>query len=90
MELLDFIKSSVLYLLVHMEFSLYLSFYLRCSLGGYTVSTTTGFLVEIVEALAPQSHRRIPRKCPQYHMSTCSIHRRVTGSGHLLNGGLRA
>jgi hypothetical protein len=45
----------VLYLLVHMELSLCLSFYLRCSLGGYTVSTTVGFPVEIMEALAPQS-----------------------------------
>jgi hypothetical protein len=32
-----------------------LSFYLRCSLEGYTVGTTVGFRVEIVEALAPQS-----------------------------------
>jgi hypothetical protein len=30
-----------------------LSFYLRRSLGGYTVGTTAGFLVEIVEDLAP-------------------------------------
>jgi hypothetical protein len=29
----------------------------RCSLGGYTVGTTTRFPVKIVEALAPQSHR---------------------------------
>jgi hypothetical protein len=53
MELWDFIKLSVLYLLVHMELSFRLSFYLRRSLGGYTVGTTTGFPVEIVEALAP-------------------------------------
>jgi hypothetical protein len=55
MELWDLIKSSVLYLLVHMELSLRLSFYLRCSLGGYTVGTTMGFPVKIMEALAPQS-----------------------------------
>jgi hypothetical protein len=36
-----------------MEFSLRLSFYLRCSLGGYMVGTTAGFLVKIMEALAP-------------------------------------
>jgi hypothetical protein len=70
-----------------MEFSLRLSFYLRRSLGGYMVGTTAGFLVKIVEALAPQSHRRIPQKCPQYYMSTCSAHCRVTGFGHWLNGG---
>jgi hypothetical protein len=38
-----------------MELSLRLSFYLRRSLGGYTVGTNMGYLVEIVEALAPQS-----------------------------------
>jgi hypothetical protein len=89
MELWDFIKSLVLYLSVHMELSLHLSFYLRRNLGGYTVGTTAGFPVEIMEALALQSHHRIPWKCPQYHMSTCSSHRRVIGSDHLLNGGLR-
>jgi hypothetical protein len=36
-----------------MELSLCLSFYLRRSLGGYTVGTTMGFLVEIVQALTP-------------------------------------
>jgi type III secretory pathway component EscS len=36
-----------------MELSLCLSFYFRCSLGGYTVGTTVGFLVEIVQALTP-------------------------------------
>jgi hypothetical protein len=35
-----------------MELSLCLSFYLRRGLKGYTVGTTTGFPVEIVEALA--------------------------------------
>jgi hypothetical protein len=49
------------------------------------VDTTAGLLPEIMEALAPHSHCRIPWKCPQYHMSTCSIYRRVTGSGHPLN-----
>jgi hypothetical protein len=78
----------MLYQLVHIKLSLHLSFYLRRSLGGYMVGTTTGFLVGIVEALAPQSSRRIPRTCPQYHISTCSTHRRVTDSGHRLNRGL--
>jgi hypothetical protein len=41
-----------------MEFSLYLSFYHRRGLGGYTVGTTTEFPVEIVEALAPQSRHK--------------------------------
>jgi hypothetical protein len=89
MELWDFIKSSALYLLVHMELGLCQSFYLSRSLGAYTVGSTKGFAVEIMEALALQSHHQIPWKCPQYHMSTCSAHRRVIGSGHLLNGGLR-
>jgi capsule polysaccharide modification protein KpsS len=53
MESWGFFKSSVSYLLVHMELSLHLSFYLRHSLGGYTVDTTTGFPVMIVYALAP-------------------------------------
>jgi hypothetical protein len=56
-ELWDFIRSTVLYLLVHTEHSLHLSFYLICSLGGYTVGTTAGIPVEILEALAPQPHR---------------------------------
>jgi hypothetical protein len=57
MEPWNFIKSSALYLLVHMELSLRMSFYLRCNLRGYTVGTTPGFLVEIMEALDMQSHR---------------------------------
>jgi hypothetical protein len=36
-----------------MELSLYLSFYLKHSLGGYTVDTTAGFPVNIMEPLAP-------------------------------------
>jgi hypothetical protein len=36
-----------------MELSLRLRFYLRHSLRGYTGDTTVGFLVMIVEALAP-------------------------------------
>jgi hypothetical protein len=52
MEPWDFIKSSTLYLSVHMELSLRLSFYLRCSLGGYTVGTNMRFPPEIVVALA--------------------------------------
>jgi hypothetical protein len=63
-----------------MELILHLSFYLRCSLGGYTVGTTVGFQVETVEALAPQPHHRIPWRHPQYHMSTNSISHRVTSS----------
>jgi hypothetical protein len=74
MEPWDFIKSSALYLSVHMELSLRLSFYLKHSLAGYTVGTTVGFPVEIVEALALQFHSRIPQKCPQYHMRTCYAH----------------
>jgi hypothetical protein len=49
----DFFKSSVLYLLVHIELNLRLSFYLRHSLRGYTVDTTMGFPIKIMEALAP-------------------------------------
>jgi hypothetical protein len=36
-----------------MELSLHLCFYLRHNLGGHMVHTTVGFLVKIVEALAP-------------------------------------
>jgi hypothetical protein len=36
-----------------MEHSLRLSFYLRHNLRGYTVDTTVGFPVKIVEALVP-------------------------------------
>jgi hypothetical protein len=57
MESWDFIKLLALYLSVHMELSIRLSFYLIRSLGGYIVGTTMRFPVEIVEALAPQSHR---------------------------------
>jgi hypothetical protein len=52
MELWGFFKSSALYLSVHIELSLHLSFYLRHSLGGYMMDTTTGFPVKIMEALA--------------------------------------
>jgi hypothetical protein len=65
MEPWGFIKSSTQNKVVHMELSLRLSFYLRHSLGGYMVGTAIGFLVEIMEALAPQPCRRIQRKCPQ-------------------------
>jgi hypothetical protein len=84
----DFIKSSVLYLSVHMKLSLHLTFYLRRGLWSYMVDTTAGFPVEIVEALAPQSHRQIPRECAHYHISTYSAHRRVIGNSHPLDGGL--
>jgi hypothetical protein len=50
MEPWDFNKSSVLLLLVDMECSLSQSFYLRHSLKCYTVCTTVGFLVKIMEA----------------------------------------
>jgi hypothetical protein len=73
-----------------MKPSLHLSFYIRHSLGGYTVDTTAAFHIKIMEALAPSSPHRIPRKHPQYHMRTCSAHCQVTGSGHPLNGGLGA
>jgi hypothetical protein len=43
MKLWDFIKLSELYLLVHLELRLHLSFYLRRSLRGYMVGTTIGF-----------------------------------------------
>jgi hypothetical protein len=71
-----------------MEFSLCLSFYLRHNLMSYVVGNTMGFPVEIVQALLQQSCYRIPWKCPQYHMSGYSAHRRVIGSGLLLNRGL--
>jgi hypothetical protein len=89
MELWGFIKSSMLYQSVHKELSLHLSFYLRRSLGGYTVGTTAGFLVKIVEAFAPSSRHRIPWNCLQHHMRTCSAHCQLTNSCYPLNGGLR-
>jgi hypothetical protein len=49
-----------------------------------------GIPVKIVEVLALPSHRRIPRKCRQLHMSTCSAHGRVTGYTHSLDGGLKS
>jgi hypothetical protein len=53
MEPWGFIKSSVQNKVVHIELSFCLSFHLRRSLRGYIVATTIGFLIEIVEALAP-------------------------------------
>jgi hypothetical protein len=47
-----------------MELNLHLIFYLRRSLEGYKVGITAGFQVEIIEALATQSHCQIPQKCP--------------------------
>jgi hypothetical protein len=67
-----FIKSSAPYQSIHMKLSFCLSFYLRRNLGGYTVDITAGFPAKIREALALQSRHRISRKCPQYHMGTCS------------------
>jgi hypothetical protein len=63
MELWGFIKPLAQNKVVHMELRLYLIFYLRRSLKGYTVGTTVGFLVKFMEALAPRSHRQIPQKC---------------------------
>jgi hypothetical protein len=59
MESWDFIKSSALYLSVHMELSVRLSFLPQMQPRGYTVGTTVGFPIKIVEALAPQSRRQI-------------------------------
>jgi hypothetical protein len=36
-----------------MELSLRVNFYRRHNLGGYTVDTTAGLSIKIVEALAP-------------------------------------
>jgi hypothetical protein len=71
-----------------MELSLRLSFYVRHSLGGYTVGTTVGFPVETMEALVLLCHCQIPQKYPQYHMNTYLAHRRLIGSGHPLDEGL--
>jgi hypothetical protein len=76
MELWGFIKPSTSNQAVHTKFSLHLSFYLRCSLRGYTVGATTEFLIEIMEALARQPCHRIQRMCPQQRMSTYSASRR--------------
>jgi hypothetical protein len=56
--------SSALNRTVHLQLSLCLSFYLRRSLGGYTVGTTARFRVEIVEALAPQISPLNPAEVP--------------------------
>jgi hypothetical protein len=53
MEPWAFIKPSAHNQALHMELSLRSSFYLRCNLEGYTVSTTVGFPIKIIEALAP-------------------------------------
>jgi hypothetical protein len=47
-----------------MQLSLRLSFHLRHSLGGYTVGTTTGFWVKIMEDLAPQTSPLNPAEVP--------------------------
>jgi hypothetical protein len=57
MELWGFDKSSAQNQAVHLELSLDLSIYLKRSIRGYTVGTTIGFPVKIVDALAPRSHR---------------------------------
>jgi hypothetical protein len=46
---------------LHIELSLRLSFQLSRSLESYMVSTTVGFQVTTMEALAPWSHNRILR-----------------------------
>jgi hypothetical protein len=74
MEPWGFIKSSVQNNAVHMKLSLCLSFYLKRGYGGYTMGTTVGFPIKIMETLAPQHHRRITQKCPQKHMSTYFAH----------------
>jgi hypothetical protein len=53
MELWGFDKSSAQNQAVHLELSLGMSIYLKRSIRGYTVGTTTGFPIEIVDALAP-------------------------------------
>jgi hypothetical protein len=65
MEPWGFIKLSAQNQAIHMKLSLHLSFYLGHSLRGYTVGTTAGFPVKIVEALTPRSHHQILWKCPQ-------------------------
>jgi hypothetical protein len=87
MKLWDFIKSSALYLSVHMERSLRLSFTSNVASGVHG-GHHHGIPIQDRGGFSPAS-RRIPQKFPQYHMSTCSIHHRVTGSGHPLNEGLR-
>jgi hypothetical protein len=57
MELRGFIKSSAQNNVIHMELRLRLSFFLKRSLEGYTLGTTTGYPVKTMEALAPRSHR---------------------------------
>jgi hypothetical protein len=47
-----------------MQLSLGLSFYLKRSLRGNMVGTTTGFQVKIVEALAPQTSLLNPTEVP--------------------------
>jgi hypothetical protein len=85
-----FIKLIALYLSVLMQLCLCLSFYLRRSHVGYIVGTTKGFPIEIMDALAPESHRQISWKCPHYYMSTCSVHRRVIDSTTHSTEGSRA
>jgi hypothetical protein len=68
MEPWDFIKTSVLYLLRHMELILRLSFYLRRCLGGYTLGTTMGFPVEMVGTCSTQGSRATAGVIyPRYH-----------------------
>jgi hypothetical protein len=53
MEQWGFFKLLALYLSVHMELSLHLSFHLRRNLGEYMVGTTARFQIKLMEALAP-------------------------------------
>jgi hypothetical protein len=61
---------------IYMDLSLLLSFYLKHSLGSYTVATTVGFPVKIIKGLAPQSpatrsmedsEATVGVKYPRYH-----------------------
>jgi hypothetical protein len=88
MEPWGFFKSSTLYLSIHMKLSLRLSFYLKRSLGGYTVHMTVRFQVELVEALAPMISPSNPTEVSLVPYENCSNNRRVTGFSHPLNTGL--
>jgi hypothetical protein len=56
MELWGLVKLSAQTYIVHMKLSLRLSFQPRRTLRGYTVGTTMGFRIMIMEALATWSH----------------------------------
>jgi hypothetical protein len=64
---------------MHMPISLRLSFHLRRILEAYTVGIATGFQVEIVEALAPQTSPSNPTEAPRV---ACEHIFRLPLSGH--------